>query len=148
MVVEMEDVEKARTRKRPRLGWDVAPSGPEALQTPAKTRLLSPPKKDDDHEGHYCFNLGENLTPRYKILSKMGEGTFGLVLECWDRETRDYVAIKIVRSIHKYRDAAMIEIDILQHLAKNEKCTSGCVKIRNSFDYRNHICIANELKSQ
>ncbi|KAB2077463.1 hypothetical protein ES319_A06G102100v1 [Gossypium barbadense] len=74
----------------------------------------------------------------------MGEGTFGRVLECWDRQTREYVAIKIVRSIRKYHDAAMIEIDILQHLAKNEKGTSGCVQIRNWFDFRNHICIVFE----
>ena len=25
---------------------------------------VSPPKRDDDREGHYVFNLGENLTPR------------------------------------------------------------------------------------
>ena len=37
-------------------------------------------------------------------------GTFGRVLECWDRKNRDYVAIKIIRSLQKYRDAAMIEV--------------------------------------
>lgn len=52
-------------------------------------------------------------------------GTFGRVLECWDRQAREYVAIKVVRSIKKYRDAAMIEVDILQHLAKHEKGSSG-----------------------
>ncbi|KAL5677035.1 hypothetical protein ACJX0J_013166, partial [Zea mays] len=56
-----------------------------------------------------------------KILSKMGEGTFERVLECWDRETREYVAIKVVHSIHKYCDAAMIEIDVLNRLVENEK---------------------------
>ncbi|KAJ6915047.1 hypothetical protein NC651_017124 [Populus alba x Populus x berolinensis] len=71
-------------------------------------------------------------------------GTFGRVLECWDRQTREYVAIKVVRSIHKYRDAAMIEVDILQRVAKNEKASSRCVQIRNWFDYRNHICIVFE----
>ena len=45
-----------------------------------------------------------------KILSKMGEGTFGRVLECWDRKNKDYCAIKVVRAIRKYRDAAMIEV--------------------------------------
>ncbi|ONM01441.1 hypothetical protein ZEAMMB73_Zm00001d030736 [Zea mays] len=54
-----------------------------------------------------------------KILSKMREG-----LECWDRETREYVAIKVVRSTRKYRDAAIIEIDVLNRLAKNEKYRS------------------------
>jgi serine/threonine protein kinase len=43
-------------------------------------------------------------------MSKMGEGTFGRVLECWDRKTKDYVAIKIVRNIDKYRHAAMTEV--------------------------------------
>lgn len=37
-------------------------------------------------------------------------GTFGRVLECWDRKQREYVAIKIVRNIDKYRHAAMIEV--------------------------------------
>lgn len=45
-----------------------------------------------------------------KILSLMGEGTFGRVLECWDREQRDTVAVKVIRSVPKYRDAAMIEV--------------------------------------
>lgn len=30
------------------------------------------------------------------------------------------MAIKIVRSVKKYSDAAMIEIDVLQKLAKND----------------------------
>lgn len=40
----------------------------------------------------------------------MGEGTFGRVLECWDRHLRVIVAIKVIRSVPKYRDAAMIEV--------------------------------------
>lgn len=40
-------------------------------------------------------------------------GTFGRVLECWDRKHRSYVAIKIVRNVKKYRDAAMIEVSLL-----------------------------------
>ncbi|KAJ6915046.1 hypothetical protein NC651_017124 [Populus alba x Populus x berolinensis] len=150
-VIDIERMEKQqRVRKRPRFAWDVGPAQPEerapvvARNEGMAARYVSPPRREDDREGHYIFNLGENLTPRYKILSKMGEGTFGRVLECWDRQTREYVAIKVVRSIHKYRDAAMIEVDILQRVAKNEKASSRCVQIRNWFDYRNHICIVFE----
>ncbi|KAG5018749.1 hypothetical protein JHK87_014604 [Glycine soja] len=150
--VEKIHMERERTRKRPRLAWDVAPpsasEAQRALPVPGdedfERKHVSPPKRDDDREGHYVFNLGENLTPRYKILGKMGEGTFGRVLECWDRQTREYVAIKVVRSIRKYRDAAMLEIDVLQQLAKNDRGSSRCVQIRNWFDYRNHICIVFE----
>ncbi|KAI9097925.1 hypothetical protein K1719_025696 [Acacia pycnantha] len=148
---EIKNMERERTRKRPRLTWDDAPSSETEAQRALvlgdgvfQNRHASPPRRDDDREGHYVFNLGENLTPRYKILSKMGEGTFGRVLECWDRQTREYVAIKVVRSIPKYRDAAMIEVDVLQRLAKNERGSSRCVHIRNWFDYRNHICIVFE----
>jgi serine/threonine protein kinase len=47
-------------------------------------------------------------------------GTFGQVLECWDLENQEAVAIKIVRSLQKYREAAMIEIDVLQRLGKHD----------------------------
>ncbi|GFZ07855.1 LAMMER-type protein kinase AFC2 [Actinidia rufa] len=103
----------------------------------------SPPWREDDKDGHYMFALGDNLTSRYKIHGKMGEGTFGQVLECWDREQKEMVAIKIVRGIKKYREAAMIEVEVLQQLGKNDKGGNRCVQIRNWFDYRNHICIAS-----
>ncbi|XP_022864143.1 serine/threonine-protein kinase AFC3 isoform X1 [Olea europaea var. sylvestris] len=151
---------EGHNRKRQRMTWDVAPPPSERAEmgnerdgedfeagpcpAPVLRRHVSPPRRDDDREGHYVFSLGENLTPRYKILSKIGEGTFGRVLECWDRQTRDYVAIKVIRSIQKYRDAAMVEIDVLQRLAKNDEGNSGCVKMLNWFDYRNHICIVFE----
>lgn len=48
-------------------------------------------------------------------------GTFGQVLECWDKERKEMVAIKIVRGIKKYREAAMIEIEVLQQLGKHDK---------------------------
>lgn len=35
-----------------------------APPAPLLRRHVSPPKRDDDREGHYVFNLGENLTPR------------------------------------------------------------------------------------
>uniref|UniRef100_A0A3Q7FRB1 dual-specificity kinase n=2 Tax=Solanum subgen. Lycopersicon TaxID=49274 RepID=A0A3Q7FRB1_SOLLC len=103
----------------------------------------SPPRREDDKDGHFVFELGENLTPRYKIHSKMGEGTFGQVLECWDRERKEMVAIKIVRGMKKYRDAAMIEVEMLQQLGKHDN-GNRCVQIWNWFDYRNHICIVFE----
>ncbi|XP_010248692.1 PREDICTED: serine/threonine-protein kinase AFC2-like isoform X1 [Nelumbo nucifera] len=161
-----------RPRKRPKLAWDVpqmpkaqpgnfcgqevgnltsfAPSRAPSDHTSSSllikgvARNGSPPWRDDDKDGHYMFALGENLTSRYRIHSKMGEGTFGQVLECWDSVRKEMVAIKIVRGIKKYREAAMIEIEVLQQLAKHDKSGSRCVQIRNWFDYRNHICIVFE----
>ncbi|KAF5836199.1 kinase-like domain-containing protein [Dunaliella salina] len=105
----------------------------------------SPPLRADDKEGHYVYQLGENLSSRYKILSKMGEGTFGRVLECWDRKHKDYVAIKIVRNIDKYRHAAMIELEVLNTLERNDpEGNKNCVALREWFDYRGHVCMVFE----
>ncbi|CAN4121669.1 unnamed protein product [Withania somnifera] len=149
-----------RPRKRPRLTWDVGPlipPIPKVLPTAycgqefgnraglnyAYSSIYykgiphngSPPRRSDDKDGHYVFSIGENLTPRYRILSKMGEGTFGRVLECLDSEAKELVAIKVVRSIHKYREAAMIEIHVLQKLVRHDLGGKRCVQIRNWFDY-------------
>jgi dual-specificity kinase len=35
------------------------------------------------------------------VLSVMGEGTFGKVVEAWDREKRRYLAVKIIRNVPK-----------------------------------------------
>ncbi|GMH01545.1 hypothetical protein Nepgr_003384 [Nepenthes gracilis] len=158
-----------RPRKRPRVNWDTPQSsksglyngqevgngtsfGPWRVHTEHSSHFVkglvhkgSPPWRDDDKDGHYMFELGENLTPRYKILRKIGEGTFGQVLECWDREIRGTVAVKIIRSIKKYRDAAMVEIDVLERLGTHNRYGNCCVQIRNWFDYRNHICIVFEM---
>ncbi|RWV97239.1 hypothetical protein BHE74_00002701 [Ensete ventricosum] len=86
-----------RPRKRPRLTWDVPPQippamvpvtlycGKEAAHIAGANQLLqsfydggvpryaSPPWRGDNKDGHYIFSIGDNLTPRYRILSKMGE---------------------------------------------------------------------------
>ncbi|KAL5183667.1 Serine/threonine-protein kinase AFC2 [Glycine soja] len=118
-----------RPRKRARLGWDIpevpkaqvglfcgqdvgtissfAPSrGPSENTTSSLfvkpvARNGSPPWRDDDKDGHYIY------------IAKW-------VLECWDRERKEMVAVKIVRGIKKYREAAMIEIEVLQQLVMHD----------------------------
>lgn len=97
----------------------------------------------DDPNGHFIVQLGSNLTERYKILSSMGEGTFGKVVEAWDRKRKIRVAIKIIRNVPKYRRAAEIEIGILDDIEMRERThgDSGCVHLRGYFDFRNHVCM-------
>jgi hypothetical protein len=74
----------------------------------------------DDKEGHYIVNINEDLTPRYKILRLLGQGTFGKVVEAYDRNKKTRVAIKIIRAVQKYRDASKIEIKVLNALKDND----------------------------
>lgn len=80
-----------------------------------------------------------------QILVQMGEGTFGKVYECWDRHTKEYVAIKVVRGLRKYKHAAMIELEVLESLKANDPGrTRHNVLLRDWFMYRGHVCMVFE----
>lgn len=70
------------------------------------------------------LSCGETLAVTSHALCLHFAGTFGQVLECWDREMRVLVAIKVVRSIKKYREAAKVEVDVLQLLGKYDRIGS------------------------
>lgn len=55
-----------------------------------------------------------------KIVRLLGQGTFGKVVEGRHIESRKRVAIKVIRSVQKYRDASKIEIRVLETLKKND----------------------------
>lgn len=58
--------------------------------------------------------------PLDAIKSLLGQGTFGKVVRCKDALRDREVAIKIIRSIQKYTDAAQIEIRVLKALRDND----------------------------
>jgi len=100
----------------------------------------------DDADGHYIIHAGESLLPQYKIMKIIGEGTFGKVTQCWDRKEKKYVAIKIIKSIQKYRDAARVEIEILRDIQHRDvNYESGVISLLEYFDFRGHFCLVFDL---
>ena len=76
----------------------------------------------------------------------LGQGTFGKVVEAYDRDRDVPVAIKIIRAVPKYRDASRIELRVLSTLKSNDKFNRNrCIHLRDCFDFRNHICIVTDL---
>lgn len=66
-----------------------------------------------------------------------------------DRRRNVRCAVKIIRSIQKYRDASRIELRVLTTLASNDRSNRNrCIHLRDCFDYRNHICIVTDLYGQ
>ncbi|KAK9367963.1 kinase-like domain-containing protein [Lipomyces kononenkoae] len=105
------------------------------------------PKVDDD-DGHYIIIPDSELTTRYKITKLLGQGTFGKVVAAYDKQSRSYCAIKIIRAVQKYRDASKIELRVLQTLSMYDQYNvNRCIHLRDCFDYRNHICIVTDLLS-
>lgn len=100
----------------------------------------------DDEDGHYIVRENDIFANRFVIQKLVGQGTFGKVVACYDKVNRDTVAIKIIRNIPKYRDAAKIELRILTTLKKFDNDNKNhCIHLRECFDYRGHICIVTDL---
>ncbi|KAI9884837.1 MAG: endoribonuclease ysh1 [Watsoniomyces obsoletus] len=103
-------------------------------------------QKVDDDDGHYIVKRGTMLADRYEVSRLLGQGTFGKVVEAYDTHKHTKCAIKIIRSIQKYRDASRIELRVLATLALNDKDNRNkCIHLQDCFDFRNHICIVTNL---
>ncbi|KAK4169500.1 dual specificity protein kinase lkh1 [Cladorrhinum sp. PSN259] len=103
----------------------------------------------DDDEGHYIVVPDNDLTERYQMIKLLGQGTFGKVVQAKDKRRNKLVAIKIIRSVQKYREASKIELRVLETLKMNDATNRNrCIHLRDCFDYRGHICIVMDLLGQ
>ncbi|XP_023292769.2 probable dual specificity protein kinase madd-3 isoform X1 [Lucilia cuprina] len=104
------------------------------------------PVIQDDADGHLIYHSGDILHHRYKIMATLGEGTFGRVVKVKDMERDFCMALKIIKNVEKYREAAKLEINALEKIAqKDPNCEHLCVKMIDWFDYHGHMCIAFEM---
>ncbi|KAG0687310.1 dual specificity protein kinase kns1 [Pichia californica] len=101
----------------------------------------------DDEDGYYIVKNGAPFANgRFIIKKLLGQGTFGKVVKAYDNESKTHVAIKIIKSIKKYREASKIELRVLTMLKKHDPINKfQCIHLRECFDYRNHICIVTDL---
>lgn len=87
--------------------------GRERERSPVKRA----PSIRDDADGHLIYHTGDTLQNRYKILANLGEGTFGRVVKVKDSVMDNTMALKIIKNVEKYREAAKLEINALEKLA-------------------------------
>ncbi|CAO3598453.1 unnamed protein product [Absidia cylindrospora] len=161
--LQQEDIASKRSRKDlSYLGLDHAgqystnttngtPTTTSAISNKSSVSNIHQPLVDnyDDKDGHYIIKPNESLTARYKIMRLLGQGTFGKVVECYDRVRRTFCAVKVIRAIPKYRDASKIEIRVLNTLKEHDPLNlNKCIHLMEWFDYRNHICMVFELLGQ
>ncbi|CAH0765707.1 unnamed protein product [Bemisia tabaci] len=104
------------------------------------------PSVEDDGDGHLIYRQGDILQDRYNILATLGEGTFGKVVKVKDLTNDNIMALKIIKNVDKYREAAKLEINVLEKLAEKDPDSKHlCVKMLDWFDYHGHMCIAFEM---
>ncbi|XP_072982972.1 dual specificity protein kinase YAK1 homolog isoform X1 [Typha latifolia] len=99
---------------------------------------------------HVNFVLVNLKTKRsYTVKDMLGQGSFGQVAKCWDAETNNYVAVKIIKNQPAYYGQALVEVEILKML--NQKIDPDdqhhIVRILDHFVCHHHLCITFELLS-
>uniref|UniRef100_A0A4W6FM94 dual-specificity kinase n=1 Tax=Lates calcarifer TaxID=8187 RepID=A0A4W6FM94_LATCA len=101
---------------------------------------------ENDEEGHLVYHIGLVMNERYEVVSTLGAGAFGKVVECIDRHRDEHVAVKIVRNIDCFREVAKSEIAVLEEInSLDDDNRFACVRMLDWFEHEGHICIVFEL---
>uniref|UniRef100_A0A3Q3QNJ4 dual-specificity kinase n=1 Tax=Monopterus albus TaxID=43700 RepID=A0A3Q3QNJ4_MONAL len=130
---------RRKHKRRRRRTRSYSPSSSQ--RSDSRTRALS---VRDDEEGHLICRSGDVLQER-EIVSTLGEGTFGRVMQCIDHRGGSHVALKIIKNVEKYKEAARLEINVLEKINEKDPDNKLCVQMYDWFDYHGHMCISFEL---
>ncbi|KAF0682358.1 Aste57867_25496 [Aphanomyces stellatus] len=92
-------------------------------------------------------NSGNSKT--FVVLDLLGQGTFGQVFRCQDVETKELVAIKIIRNHPSYYKQALTEVQVsaLLNSAGGAEGQEHVVQLLDYFMFQNHLCLVFELLS-
>jgi serine/threonine protein kinase len=85
----------------------------------------------------------------FTILDLLGTGTFGQVFRCVRSDTKEIVAVKVVKNKPAYHAQGLLEIKIAkllnqQHDPNDER---HIVRLLDSFEFHGHVCLVFELLS-
>lgn len=101
------------------------------------------------------------------MLGIAGQGTFGTVLDVIDTKYNDELAVKVVRSVKRYSEAALVEEEILRKIREKDPDRESyaidnffiifnlssfncrlCVRLKGKFEIyyrgRKHVCLSFE----
>ena len=120
----------------------------EERESPTSPLPLPTEPFKTDKDGHYVYQIRDTFgdNDRFVATDLLGQGTFGKVLKCYDSAQQKYVAVKIIRAIDRYREAAKTELRVLNTIANTDTTgTYQCLMLQDCFDYKNHICLVTTL---
>lgn len=119
-------------------------------------RVLTVPSTGEGNDGldNADFNLIarvndvlEGARTSYSVLDLLGQGTFGQVFRCQDLNTKEIVAVKVVKNKPAYHNQALLEIHVARLVSAYTKvsvavsaepvpCDVGLVQIMSCASYR------------
>jgi dual specificity tyrosine-phosphorylation-regulated kinase 1 len=89
---------------------------------------------------------------RYRLHKVIGSGSFGQVVKATDLQTKDEVAIKIIKNKPAFHKQAKMEVELLVELNRIDPATVGgrdpnIVRLSHNFEHKGHMCLVFELLS-
>lgn len=100
----------------------------------------------DDPTARYLVKKRDHFAYRYEVIDGLGKGAFGDVYKVLDHATGELVALKVIRNERRFHRQGKIEVRVLEMLRDQDADRShSLVHIRDSFVFRNHLCIAFEM---
>lgn len=123
----------------------------EVYYAAKRARKKEPATSNDgcDDENHdYIIKANEVWQDRYEVKGLLGKGSFGQVVEVFDKVDNKRYAIKIIKNKTAFRNQAKIEIRLLE-LMKNIDVQDNhhIVRLVRHFEHRHHLCLVFELLS-
>ena len=92
------------------------------------------------------FSMNNKKVSKYKVIDKLGHGTFGQVFKCWDMMNNRICALKVLKNKKAYIRQGLLECSSLYMVNKYfDENGNRIVKMFDHFMYCDHLCIAFEL---
>lgn len=92
--------------------------------------------------------MKDHLAYRYEVIEKIGSGSFGQALKCFDHKEQQMVAIKVIRNKKRFQYQAGVELRILKYLKDRDKDDdNNIIRIIDYEIFRRHLLISFELLS-
>lgn len=102
----------------------------------------------DNDQNEYIVRMNEHLGYRYEVNKKLGKGSFGVVLRCYDHKEKEYVAIKILKNKKRLYKQGLVEAKLIKHLNDNDpEDKKNIIKRLDQFLFRKHLIITFEMLS-
>lgn len=100
---------------------------------------------DDNDEDHDLIYEGALLGKNHRVVEFLGEGGFGLVFNCWNRESRQMEALKLIRYDPESIQQVKVEVANLKRLQCLDPDTCNIVRWYEFFFHMETICLTFEL---
>ena len=102
----------------------------------------------DTECNEYLSRINEHLADRYEVIKKLGKGSFGVVLKCFDHKLKEYVALKILKNKKRLYKQGLVEAKLVKHLNDlDPEDKKNIIRRLDQFVFRRHLIITFEMLS-